>query len=135
MHWNINNETSLQTVAGEVLEALNGDKILLLRGEMGAGKTTVVRYLAQTMGLDDAVHSPTYTLCNTYGDGRLLHLDLYRLGGERDVASMDIEHILEKDADLIVIEWPERLGRYTPKSARTLRINVGQGEQRELQLS
>ena len=91
-------------------------------GDMGAGKTTFVRYLATAMGIKDAVHSPTYTLCNTYGDGTLLHLDLYRIQSERDIANMDVERFLNYSEGIVVIEWPERLGRYMPTTAHTLTI-------------
>ncbi|MDA1354366.1 MAG: tRNA (adenosine(37)-N6)-threonylcarbamoyltransferase complex ATPase subunit type 1 TsaE [bacterium] len=130
MRWRVKSEHDLATVAQHAHHALSAGDVLLLQGEMGAGKTTFVRYLAQAMQLNDAIHSPTYTLCNTYGEGRLLHLDLYRLGSERDVAAMDMERILETKTAIVVIEWPERLGRFTPTNAHRLSIEMGDGDAR-----
>jgi len=89
--------------------------VLALRGDLGAGKTQFVRGLARGLGCASRVHSPTFTLVNEYGGGRLtlFHLDLYRLETPEQLASAGIETYLQPDG-VAAIEWAERLGNYRP---------------------
>ena len=84
--------------------------VLALSGDLGAGKTVLVRGLARGLGCRGRVHSPTFTLVNEYAGGRLplLHLDLYRLETPAALASAGLEE-LPIAASVTVIEWAERL--------------------------
>ena len=84
--------------------------VIALNGELGAGKTQFVRGLARGLGSPARVHSPTFTLANEYGGGRLklFHLDLYRLETLEQILSAGIEDYLPPDG-VLVIEWAERL--------------------------
>ncbi len=84
--------------------------VIALTGELGAGKTQFVRGLARGLGVTARVHSPTFTLVNEYGGGRvkLFHLDLYRLETREQILSAGIEEFLSPDG-VSVIEWAERL--------------------------
>lgn len=108
-----------QTVAlggalGGLLEA--GD-VLLLMGELGAGKTCLARGIAQGLGVDPAyvIQSPTFTLVNVY-PGRLefFHADLYRLGPEE---AAELELLEEAAAGVLAVEWPERAPDMWPAGA------------------
>jgi tRNA threonylcarbamoyladenosine biosynthesis protein TsaE len=83
--------------------------VIALNGDLGAGKTQFVRGLARGLGIPARVHSPTFTLVNEYGGGRLklFHLDLYRLETPDQVLSAGIEDYLSPDG-VAVIEWAER---------------------------
>ncbi len=84
--------------------------VIALSGDLGAGKTQLVKGLARGLGIAGRVHSPTFTLVNEYGGGRLklFHLDLYRLESAGQILSAGIEEYLSPDG-VTVIEWAERL--------------------------
>lgn len=86
-----------------------GGWVILLSGDLGAGKTQLVRGIARGLGFPGRVHSPTFTLVNQYEGGRmpLFHLDLYRLETREQILSAGIEDYLQP-AGVSVIEWAER---------------------------
>jgi tRNA threonylcarbamoyladenosine biosynthesis protein TsaE len=89
--------------------ALQSGCVMALSGDLGAGKTQLVKGLARGLGIPGRVHSPTFTLVNEYGGGRLklFHLDLYRLETRAQVLSAGLEEFLQPDG-VSVIEWAER---------------------------
>jgi tRNA threonylcarbamoyladenosine biosynthesis protein TsaE len=104
--------------------------VLALSGDLGAGKTQLVKGLARGLGVTARVHSPTFTLVNEYAGGRLrlFHLDLYRLETPAQLRSAGVEEYLQPDG-VAVIEWAERLGeelRQPPAGGpvRLVRVNI-----------
>lgn len=98
--------------------------VLALCGELGAGKTQLVKGLARGLNIPDRVHSPTFALVNVYNGGRLtlFHLDLYRLENREQISAAGLDEFLEP-AGVAVIEWAERL--LGPQStAQSLRPTV-----------
>jgi len=95
--------------------ALSGGEIILLDGPLGAGKTVLVKGIANAVGLNEEdVTSPSFTLVNPH-PGRLLlyHIDLYRLkAGAAAAYAVDLDEILTDENAVVVIEWAERLGHY-----------------------
>jgi tRNA threonylcarbamoyladenosine biosynthesis protein TsaE len=90
-------------------EAING-LVVGLTGELGAGKTQLVKGLARGLGVTARVHSPTFTLLNEYRGGRLrlVHLDLYRLDTPEQIVAAGLEEHLDRPDGVAVVEWAER---------------------------
>lgn len=127
-------EAATRAVAARLAATLAPGAVLLLSGDLGAGKTAFVRGLAEGLGLDAGeVTSPTFTLVHEYAGGRLplVHVDLYRL----DTADLD-EIGLDPDvaaAGVLAIEWPERLVR-APRGAIRIGLSVGDDDVREIEV-
>ncbi len=99
---------------GQVLvKSLENTNILLLKGALGAGKTSLVKGIAQGLSIKETITSPTFALAHQYlnGDRALFHLDLYRLeeAFEADELFLQEEEIAKQCGGLMVIEWPSRL--------------------------
>jgi tRNA threonylcarbamoyladenosine biosynthesis protein TsaE len=111
---------------------LVGGEVILLNGALGAGKTVLVKGIAQALGIDaEEVTSPSFTLVNPH-QGRLLlyHIDLYRLDeGATAAHAVDLDEILTDEKAVVIIEWAERLGRY-PLPDNVWRISIsGDGDE------
>ena len=117
-------EDETQAYAAQLANGLEAGDVMLLRGDLGAGKTAFVRGLAAGLGIDpEEVSSPTFTLLHEYSGGRLTlyHADLYRLD------RVSAEEIGLNDpalaAGVLAIEWPERLS-HLPRGARTVTLEI-----------
>ena len=100
-----------------------------LQGDLGAGKTTLVRGLLRELGVTGTVRSPSYTLLETYecSGHRVLHLDLYRLAGSADVAGLGLRDELDPGV-LLLIEWPERAAGSLPPADLIVALSaMGEG--------
>jgi tRNA threonylcarbamoyladenosine biosynthesis protein TsaE len=126
------NERGTFEVGQRLGTQLSGGEILLLSGPLGAGKTVLVKGIANALGLDaEDVTSPSFTLVNPH-QGRLLiyHIDLYRLDeGASAAHAVDLDEILTDEKAVVIIEWAERMGRY-PLPVNVWRIGIsGDGDE------
>lgn len=123
-----------RALARTIAATLMPGAVLLLHGDLGAGKTVFVKGLADGLGLDpDEVTSPTFTLVHEYRGGRLplVHLDLYRLDRtELDEVGLDPELAAQ---GVVVVEWAERLS-HRPSGAIDVRIVDGGGDSRRIEV-
>lgn len=123
-------EDETQAIAARLAATLGPGAVVLLSGDLGAGKTAFVRGLAEGLGLDGGiVTSPTFTLVHEYRGGRLplIHVDLYRLEAA-DLDDLGLDDDLAA-AGVVAVEWPERLTREIPGGVR-IRIDDAGGDQR-----
>jgi tRNA threonylcarbamoyladenosine biosynthesis protein TsaE len=119
---NLGDAAATQAVGVELGNALAAGSVILLTGELGSGKTTLVQGLAQGLGIVDPIVSPTFTIINEYFSGRLplYHLDLYRLDpAEVDELNLDTYwQGIETAPGIMAIEWAERLSYLPPTYLR-----------------
>lgn len=108
--------------------AVAGD-LLVLAGEMGAGKTAFVQGFARGLGITDQVTSPTFTIVQEYGGGRLAvhHLDVYRLETLREVTDLGLGEMLDEDA-VMLVEWGDAVLPVLPDQYLEVRITFGDGD-------
>lgn len=115
--------TGLEQVARELLNHSKNKRIWLFFGEMGAGKTTLIKTLARQLGVKEAMSSPTFSIVNEYSAGanKVYHVDLYRLNNEKEILDTGMEEYFDSGG-FCLVEWPEKLGRLTPPETMRVRI-------------
>jgi len=99
--------------------------VMALTGDLGAGKTQLVKGIARGLGVTQRVHSPTFTLVNEYSGGRLrlFHLDLYRLETREQILSAGIDEFLQPEG-VAVIEWAERLESGMMSDGNIIKVKI-----------
>ena len=112
-------------LAGEIKA---GDVIALV-GELGTGKTTLTKYIAEGLSVSEDVTSPTFTLINEYKSGKLplYHFDAYRLAGAGELRDLGYEEYFFGEG-VTVVEWADKVSELIPAESRTIRIAFSEGE-------
>jgi tRNA threonylcarbamoyladenosine biosynthesis protein TsaE len=121
----------------ELSRQLPGHGVVLLTGNLGAGKTTLAKGIIEGLGLASGgdVTSPTYTLVHEYGEPvRVYHIDLYRLDTTDEVKAIGLEEMMERDA-LLLIEWGERFPEVLPVSRIEVRLQTAEDESRTIEIT
>ena len=118
-------------------ETLNAGSVILLEGDLGAGKTTLVQGIGKVLGIIEPIVSPTFTLINEYPEGRipLYHLDLYRLEPQ-EVTGLNLESYwegIEVTPGIVAIEWAERMP-YLPDSYLKVCLTYGENGDRQAEI-
>ena len=119
----------------ELASKLKDLRMVILHGDLGAGKTTLVKGIAEglnTASRDD-VTSPTFTLIHEYRgpDVTLYHVDLYRIETERELETLGLDELFADDGNLVLIEWGEKLPRFVAECDAEIRIErMGESERR-----
>jgi len=119
-----------ESLAAKLVAILPDDKsgfLLLLQGELGAGKSTLARAMLQEMGVAGAIPSPTYTLVEPYElpKGTIYHIDLYRLSGMEELDYLGWDDLRD---GLILLEWPERVPQLLDEADLLLKLDYdGEG--------
>jgi tRNA threonylcarbamoyladenosine biosynthesis protein TsaE len=124
----------ISAVSKEIL-AQNPKKVILFYGEMGAGKTTLIKALAKSIGVNDATSSPTFSLVNEYhtdSDDFVYHFDVYRLKNESEAYDMGMEEYLYS-GHWCFIEWAEKIPTLIPNEHSIIKIKSLSNGDRELE--
>lgn len=125
----------LDEVAQLIIDELQGRSVVLFRGGMGAGKTTLISRIVALLGADDTVTSPTFALVNQY-EGlkhRIYHFDFYRINRIEEVFDFGYEEYFYS-GDLCLVEWPEMIEALIPDDAMVVKIEVGDNDERIFQI-
>ena len=133
----IKDKRHLPSAAKKLLGHYPDKKIFAFYGSMGAGKTTIIKALCESLGAADIVSSPTFTLINEYrtSDGEtIFHIDFYRIKKQEEVYDFGIEEYLTGDS-YCFMEWPELIEELLPPETVKVRISVDDLEQRVLLIS
>lgn len=127
------NEADMQAFGARLSSLLLEGDVLSFQGDLGAGKTTMIRGMIRKLtSHDEEVPSPTYTIVQTYEtpDAMIWHFDLYRLEAPEEVIELGFEDALN---DICLIEWPDKAGSFLPEDRLNLRIEH-EGEGRKVSL-
>ena len=125
----------IDAIANQIIAA-NPNKVLLFNGEMGVGKTTLIKYLAKNLGVNEVTSSPTFSLVNEYQISEnqyIYHFDLYRLKNEMEAMDMGIDEYLYS-GNWCFIEWSEKIPNLIPPQHSTLSIELLPDGKRRLTL-
>ena len=115
----------LEAVAQQILEQ-NPNKVILFHGEMGVGKTTLIKVLAKTLGVNDVTSSPTFSLVNEYEtieNQTVYHFDFYRLKNEVEALDMGADEYLYS-GNWCFIEWAEKIPSLIPEAHSTISLRL-----------
>jgi tRNA threonylcarbamoyladenosine biosynthesis protein TsaE len=133
----IKDKKHLSAAAKQLLKQTGNRRIFAFYGAMGAGKTTIIKAICQSLGAVDIVSSPTFTLVNEYKTSKgetLFHIDFYRIKKQEEVYDFGIEEYLTGDS-FCFMEWPEMVEELLPPETVKVKISVDDQEQRILSIS
>ncbi len=126
----------ISEVAESLLREVDS-RILLFYGEMGSGKTTIIKEIAAKLGVKDLTNSPTFSLVNEYVTGkgdRMYHFDFYRIEREEEAFDIGFEEYLDS-GNWCLIEWPEKVENLLPLDSVVIRIDINPDDSRTIQLT
>lgn len=126
----------LAEIASKIMQAAGDCRILLFDGEMGAGKTTLIRAISATLGVKDNVSSPTFSLVNEYvaPSGTINHFDFYRVKSLEEALNAGVEEYFYS-GNLCMIEWPGIIESIIPERHMMIKIEVKENNERIYKLT
>ncbi len=122
----IRSEEETAAFGRRLAEELGPGSLVALIGDLGAGKTTLSKYIAEGLGVTEVVTSPTFTIVHEYHTGRvpLYHFDVYRLSDPAEMEELGYEEYFFGEG-VCLVEWADRIRELLPADARMIRINTG----------
>lgn len=127
--------TDISLIAKEIISSAK-HKILLFYGEMGAGKTTLIKEICIQLNVTDTISSPTFSLVNEYlttNNEIIYHFDFYRITNEEEAYDIGFENYLENN-NLCLIEWPQNVKNLLPLKTVEIHLSILEDGQRNIQL-
>ena len=125
----------LPAIAKDIIKSTKS-KVLLFYGEMGVGKTTLIKEIVKQLGSLDTVSSPTFSLVNEYhttNDEKIYHFDFYRINNENEALDIGIEEYFYSDCWCLV-EWPNKVKNLLPLNSVTITISSNSDQLRTIEL-
>lgn len=125
----------ISSIAKEIIK-LSKHKVVLFYGEMGVGKTTLIKEIVKQLGVEDTVSSPTFSLVNEYHSKKgtkVYHFDFYRIEDEEEAMDMGIEEYFYSN-NWCLIEWPNKVENLLPLKSVTITITANSNQLRTLEL-
>ena len=126
---------NLSEIASEIIASAE-NKTFLFFGEMGVGKTTLIKEICKTLGVKDSISSPTFSLVNEYETSKkekVFHFDFYRITDEEEALDMGIEEYFDNN-DWCLIEWPKNIENLLPLDAVEIHLSTLNDGKRNIQL-
>jgi tRNA threonylcarbamoyladenosine biosynthesis protein TsaE len=126
---------NLSEIASDIISSAK-NKTLLFYGQMGVGKTTLIKEICKQLGVLDTISSPTFSLVNEYETSeskKVFHFDFYRITDEEEALDMGIEEYLYNN-DWCLIEWPENIENLLPLDAVEIHLSVLEDQNRNIQI-
>lgn len=133
----VNGLGELQAAALKIIEFAGDEKVWVLNGSMGAGKTTLSKAICAELGVMDTVQSPTFSIVNeylTWNDEVIYHFDFYRLEHPEEALAIGVEEYFDSE-NLCLIEWPQKIGNLLPEKHLAIDIKDKGDKLRELTLT
>ena len=120
-------------IAAQLVNKYTNQPVWVFQAPMGAGKTTLIAAIGKALGIQEAMSSPTFSIMNEYEvQGKLVyHMDWYRLGSEAEARQAGVEAAME-EADLSLVEWPEKAPNLVPENAVIIHIEILDPGQRRI---
>lgn len=129
-----NSSATTIALAQRLATQMPADTYLLLKGDLGAGKTTFVKGLAVAWGIEQTITSPTFNIYQIYsGERQLIHMDAYRLPDHSQIDDLMLEDFMQSPYCL-ALEWPERVWESLPPNCWHLEFHLANNAQRHIQL-
>ena len=128
--------TDIPAIAAKVI-GNSSSKTLLFYGEMGSGKTTLIKEIAKQLGVRDITNSPTFSLVNEYHSNKgevLFHFDFYRIDHEEEAYDIGIEEYFDENTWCFV-EWPEKVENLLPLYANVIKLTLNSNNTRTIQIN
>lgn len=135
-----NSEKETLIFAQSLAKKLHGGQVVALSGDLGSGKTVFAKGIAQGLGIENNVTSPTFVIAKKYevlknkSINKLIHIDSYRLKGPEDAESIGIDEYLNDPEALIIIEWPEIIYPLIKNKSLLIQIEQISATQREIKI-
>jgi len=136
MEIRVNQERELPQAATTILKFAGDEKIFLFEGEMGAGKTTLIKSICHSLGMKEMVSSPTYSIVNEYiyPGGKIYHFDFFRIKSQSEALDIGLEEYLSS-GDFCFIEWPENISDLWPNHFIEIMIVENESGERLINIS